>query len=79
MKSTLDQLSETERETLARLYDSELYKPLKKLLEIERLNIATKLVDIDPSDSINIAKQQGRAANCKELNLILKGNAKKES
>ena len=79
MKSTVDLLSTKERELLARLYESELYAPLKKLLELERNNIASKLLEIPSDDVINISKQQGRAANCKELNLTLKDNFKAKS
>lgn len=74
MKSMVDQLPPHERELLANWYDTPSYIAFKHLLEQERLNTATKLVDIDPKDVVAIARHQGRADNCKQLNLILKNN-----
>lgn len=79
MKSTFEQLTPKKRELLARLYDSELYPVLKELLELERLNIATKLIDVPANDVITISKHQGRADFAKQLNLGLKRNFKESN
>lgn len=76
-KSTLDLLTLAERTALAHWYDTESYKAFKKLLRLERENTATKLVDIDPTDVVSIARHQGRADNCKKMHLTLKENYQK--
>jgi hypothetical protein len=78
MKSTpssvIDGMTPSDREALARLYDTPAYEALKRLLNAERLNTATKLVDIDPTDVVAIARHQGRADNCKRLHQTLRAN-----
>lgn len=76
-KSTLDFLTSAERTALALWYDTESYKAFKKLLQLERENTATKLVDINPTDVVSIARHQGRADNCKQLYIALKKNYEK--
>lgn len=79
MKSTertIDQLTVDQRELLARFYDTPTYNALKHLLELERFNTATKLVDINPTDIVAVARHQGRADACKKLHLTIKANYK---
>lgn len=74
MKSMVELLNTQERKALALWYDTESYRALKKLLELERNNIATKLVDIDPTDVVSISRQQGRADALKQMHLTFKKN-----
>lgn len=76
MKGTIDELSPSEREHLAHWFDTPSYIAFKKLLTAERLNTATKLIEIDPKDIVAVARHQGRADNCKQLHLTLKRNHK---
>lgn len=70
----MDDLTPNQRELLAHWYDTPSFAAFKELLNTTRLNTATKLIDIDPKDIVSIARQQGRAAFAKELNLELKRN-----
>lgn len=74
MKTTVELLTTAERRALALWYDTASYKALKKLLKLERENTATKLIDIDPTDSVSIARHQGRADFAKQLHLKMKDN-----
>lgn len=47
MKSTIEQLSYAERQALVLFYDTEAYKALKKLVEIERTALAQDSVFLD--------------------------------
>jgi hypothetical protein len=77
MKSTVEQLTTQERQALALFYDTPAFRALKRLLELERLNTATKLLLLDPNtDSHFISKHQGRAEAFKDLNLLIKDNYK---
>lgn len=77
MKSTVEQLTTEERKALALWYDTSTYKIVKKLLEIERLNTATKLLLLNPTtDGHFISKHQGRAEMCKDLHQLVKDNYK---
>lgn len=73
-KGTIDELLQSEREVLANWYDTPSYLALKKLLNLERVNIASKLVDIDPTQIVAVARHQGRADVCKQLHLTLMRN-----
>lgn len=77
MKSTVELLSVKERTALALWYDTESYKALKHLLQEERLNICTKLLDVAPDDTAVIGRHQGRADGLKQLHLVLKQNYEK--
>ncbi len=79
MISTIDKMSQNDKELLAGLYTSSYYVPLKKLLEVERSNTATKLLDVPPDDVVTIARHQGGAYMLKQLNLMLRDNSKKIS
>lgn len=75
MKSTVEQLTTQERTALALWYDSQTYKALRKLLELERANTATKLLLLNPNTEHHfISKHQGRAEMCKDLHQLLKSN-----
>jgi len=74
--STIAELSVGERKALALWYDTVSYKAFKKLMELERVNLATKLVEVLPTDIVTISKHQGRADAYKQLHLVLKKNYK---
>lgn len=77
MKSTVEQLTTQERTALALFYDTPAYRALKRLLELGRLNTATKLLELDPTIHHTImAQHQGRAMFAKELNQEIKHNYK---
>lgn len=66
------ELGKKDKEALAYLYELEQYTSLKKFLEIERVNIATKLLLVDPNDVSSVAKFQGAASALKQLHLEIK-------
>jgi hypothetical protein len=78
MKSTFDQLGPKGKALLVDLYEHDSYSALKKLLELERLNIATQLVSVPADDVKNISRLQGRAEMCKQLHLAIKDLYKQE-
>jgi hypothetical protein len=76
MKSTLEQLSKNERDALARFYETDGYKALKRLIEIERLEIAKDHVDV--SDIMMIRYLSGQAQSLKKLINTLTENYKQK-
>lgn len=72
-------LSKKDKEALAYLYEIDQYNSFKKFLENERVNIATKLLLVDPNDVVSVAKFQGAAAALKQLHLELKQIHKESS
>ena len=74
MKSAIDQLSAGERETLARLYDSGDYKVLRKLIDIERIELAKD--HVDERDILQIRYLSGQVASLKKLVGTLRNNFK---
>jgi hypothetical protein len=66
------ELNSKDRIELATIYEAPTYKSLKKWLDNERLNIATKLIVWAPDDVVNIAKFQGQADALKNLHLELR-------
>lgn len=76
MKGTIDQLSQKEREALVHLYGTDSYQALKKLLEIERINIATKCLEAKDFEQVKFL--HGQEVALKELNLLLKDLYKKQ-
>ena len=70
-------LTSKDNEDLATLYDLPVYKALKRLMEVERFNIASKLLVWDSKDSTGLAFQQGQAHALKQINLKLKEIHKK--
>ncbi len=79
MVSTIEKLSEKEKELLASLFGGQSYAALKKLLETERVNTATKLLDVAADDVVSIARHQGRADFAKQLHITLKKNHQRMS
>lgn len=70
MKGIVEQLSKGEREALVRLYGTDSYQALKKLLEMERINIATKCLEAQDFEQVRFL--YGQEVALKELNLLLK-------
>lgn len=70
MKSTVEQLSGAERKALAHLYDTPAYSALKKLLEFERLNSATKCLSAGSFEEVKYL--QGQESALKGLHLTIK-------
>lgn len=64
-KSSIEQLSAKERELLARLYETDHYKVLIRLIEIERLELAKD--HVDETDISTIRYLSGQARGLKKL------------
>lgn len=69
MKSTVSKLSQTEREALALFHDSAADKALRKLVDIERLELAKD--HVDQSDILMIRYLSGGANSLKKLIITL--------
>lgn len=65
MKSTVEQLSKSERDALALFKDSEADKALRKLIDIERLELAKD--HVDQTDILNVRYLSGGANSLKKL------------
>lgn len=74
MKSTLEQLSAKEREALAHFYDTDAYKALRKLVDLERLETAKD--HLDQTDILQVRYLSGQASSLKKLVLTLRDNYK---
>jgi len=75
VKSTVEELTTQERTALALWYDTPSFKAFKRLLDLERTNISTKLLLLDPfTEAVFIARHQGRADFAKSINLVIKEN-----
>lgn len=70
MKTVFDELSPAERRTLARLYEMDEYKVLKRVIEISRLNAATRALDALTWEETK--HLQGQAHGLKHLHLNIK-------
>ena len=70
MKSTVDQLGKSERQALARLYDTDGYKALVKLCELEIVGLGKDALASSHMDGVNFLK--GRASLAKELPLLIR-------
>ena len=70
MKRTVDNLSPKDRAALARWYDSDSYKALAKLLELERLEIAKGL--LIEKETNTIVFHQGQADGLKRLHQTIR-------
>lgn len=68
----MSELGKKDKQDLAYIYELDQYGSFKKFLESERVNIATKLLLVDPTDVASVAKFQGAAAALKQLHLELK-------
>jgi len=75
VKSTLEELTKNERDALARLYETDSYKALVKLIQLERLEIAKD--HLDQSDILMVRYLSGQASGLKKLILTLKDNHQK--
>jgi hypothetical protein len=75
MKSTLDQLSSKDQEALARLYDTEGYRVLKKVHELELVGLGKDALDAPSMEAKSFL--QGRAHQSKATLMLIKGVFKK--
>lgn len=75
----MTELNSKDKIELATIYESSTYKSLKKWLETERLNIATKLLVWPAEDVKEIARFQGQAEALKNLHQVLKSISEKLS
>ncbi len=74
MRSTLEQLSEKERKALANFYGTDAEKALRKLIDLERLNLAKD--HVDQVDILQVRYLSGAAHSLKQLVFTLKTNYK---
>ena len=65
MKSTVEQLSPNQRQALVSFYETDTYKALKRLIELERLELAKDHVDVTEIGQIRYLS--GQAAGLKKL------------
>ncbi len=73
MKSTIDLLTDKDKMELADIYDSPSYKYLKKLLDVERLELAKDCLVNPPERLLYL---QGKAQAYKDLHKMLQENYK---
>ena len=66
------ELTPKDKDALAYIFDLPQYPVLKKYMENERFNIATKLLLLDPNATAAIAHLQGQAAVLKLLHQRLR-------
>ena len=71
MKSTVELLSKKERQLLALFYETETHSALKRLCELERLELAKDAIDLRDIQELRYAS--GQAASLKKLFGTLKG------
>lgn len=74
MKSTIEQLSIKEREVLAGFYDTPAYKALRRLIDIERLELAKD--HVDEIDIMQVRYLSGQAASLAKLVVTIRDNFK---
>ena len=74
MKSPIQQLSVSEREALASLYDTEYFRVLRKLIDIERIELAKD--HVDQTDILQIRYLSGQTASLKKLVGTIRSNFK---
>lgn len=74
MKSTLEQLTAAERKALAHLYETDGYMALRKLIDIERLELAKS--HVDQIDILQIRYLSGQTSSLKKLVGTLQENFK---
>jgi hypothetical protein len=77
MRSSLDKLTAKEKELLADFYKSSTYEALKKLIELEREELAKDAILAWQNDPKFIAYLAGGADKLKGLCVLLKDNNKK--
>jgi len=76
MKSTVEQLSKSEREALALFKDSAADKALRRLVDIERLELAKD--HVDQVDILVVRYLSGGANSLKKLVVTLNDIAKQD-
>lgn len=74
LASSLEKLSPKEREALARWYDSDSWKALRHLVDVERMMLAKD--HVDQIDIMQIRYLSGQANGLKKLILTLAKNYK---
>jgi hypothetical protein len=74
MKSVLDQLSESDKEALARLYDMPEWKSFRKLVDIERTELAKD--HVGQRDIMEICDLSGQSKALKKLVVTIRENFK---
>lgn len=70
MKSIFDELSVTDRQNLSRLYETDMYKSLKKAIELCRVNAAKFALDAPNWEEVK--HLQGQAHGLKQLHRNIK-------
>lgn len=70
MKSTLEQLSSKEREALAHLYGTDAFKALRKLIDVERLELAKD--HVGQTDILQVRYLSGQSDGLKKLVLTVR-------
>lgn len=73
-KTPLEKLTSGEREILAHFYGSESYEVLRKLIDLERLDLAKD--HVNQVDILNVRFLSGQSTALKQLVLTLKQNKK---
>lgn len=74
MKSTLEELTSAERKALALFYDTPAYQALRRLVDIERLELAKS--HVDQVDILQVRYLSGQTAALKKLIGTLRENFK---
>lgn len=74
MKSTVEQLTPKDRKLLALFYETDTYASLKRLCELERVQLAKDAIDL--RDIADVRYYSGQAASLKKLFGTLKDNYK---
>ncbi len=69
MRRTIDRLNDKQRLALVDLYETDGYKALKRLIELERDELAKKCLTIEPA---RLQYIQGEANALKQLHLLVK-------
>lgn len=77
MKSTLEQLSAKEREALARLCDTDGYKVLKKIHELELIGLGKDALGASNMEEVNFLR--GRAHQSKVTIELIRAEYKKSN
>jgi hypothetical protein len=72
MKSTLEKLSKADKQALAHFYDTDSYKALRRLVDLERIELAKD--HVDQTDMMLVRYLSGQIQGLKKLILTLKTN-----
>lgn len=74
MKSTLEELSAADRKALAHFYETPAYAALRKLIDLERLELAKS--HVDQVDILQVRYLSGQTSSLKKLIGTLQENFK---